>query len=47
MRDAVNYADLVAFTLYVTTFTTPVKKLVNFVEQFMAGARLDSAGSWS
>lgn len=37
MRDAVNYADLVAFTLYVTTFTTPVKKLVNFVEQFMAG----------
>ena len=38
MRDAVNYADLVAFTLYVTTFTTPVKKLVNFVEQFMQGS---------
>lgn len=46
MRDAVNYADLVAFTLYVTTFTTPVKKLVNFVEQFMQGSA-DSAGSWS
>ncbi len=38
MQDAVNYADLVAFTLYITTFTTPVKKLVNFVEQFMQGS---------
>lgn len=38
MQDTVNYADLVAFTLYITTFTTPVKKLVNFVEQFMQGS---------
>lgn len=38
MKGTVNYADLVAFTLYVTTFTTPVKKLVNFVEQFMQGS---------
>lgn len=38
MKDTVNYADLVAFTLYITTFTTPVKKLVNFVEQFMQGS---------
>ncbi len=38
MRGTVDYADLVAFTLYVTTFTTPVKKLVNFVEQFMQGS---------
>ncbi|MDY3015450.1 MAG: ABC transporter ATP-binding protein [Evtepia sp.] len=38
MKGTVNYADLVAFTLYVTTFTTPVKKLVSFVEQFMQGS---------
>lgn len=38
MQGTVNYADLVAFTLYITTFTTPVKKLVNFVEQFMQGS---------
>jgi ATP-binding cassette subfamily B protein len=37
MQGGMNYADLVAFTLYVTTFITPVKKLVNFVEQFMQG----------
>jgi ATP-binding cassette subfamily B protein len=38
MRGSVDFADLVAFTLYITTFTTPVKKLVNFVEQFMQGS---------
>lgn len=38
MKGTVDYADLVAFTLYVTTFTTPVKKLVTFVEQFMQGS---------
>lgn len=37
MQGTMDYADLVAFTLYVTTFITPVKKLVNFVEQFMQG----------
>lgn len=38
MAGTVDYADLVAFTLYITTFTTPVKKLVSFVEQFMQGS---------
>ena len=38
MKGAMNYTDLVAFTLYVTTFVTPVKKLSNFVEQFMQGS---------
>ena len=38
MKGSMDFADLVAFTLYVTTFTTPVKKLVNFVEQFMQGS---------
>lgn len=37
MRGTMDFADLVAFTLYVTTFLTPVKKLTNFVEQFMQG----------
>jgi len=37
MQGNMDFADLIAFTLYVTTFTTPVKKLVNFVEQFMQG----------
>ncbi len=37
MQGSMNFPDLVAFTLYVTTFITPVKKLVNFVEQFMQG----------
>ena len=37
MQGTMDFADLVAFTLYVTTFTTPVKKLVSFVEQFMQG----------
>ncbi|MBR5533763.1 MAG: ABC transporter ATP-binding protein [Ruminiclostridium sp.] len=38
MEGAVNYADLLAFTLYVTTFITPVRKLSAFVEQFMMGS---------
>lgn len=38
MGGTVNYADLVAFTLYVTTFITPVRKLMTFVEQFMQGS---------
>lgn len=37
MQGSMNFADLIAFTLYVTIFVTPVKKLVNFVEQFMQG----------
>ena len=38
MQGVVNYADLLAFTLYVTTFITPVRKLSAFVEQFMMGS---------
>ncbi len=38
MQGRTDFPDLVAFTLYITTFTTPVKKLVNFVEQFMQGS---------
>lgn len=38
MGGTMDLADLIAFTLYVSTFTTPVKKLVNFVEQFMQGS---------
>ncbi|MDF2838713.1 MAG: transporter ATP-binding protein [Evtepia sp.] len=37
MQGTMNFPDLVAFTLYITTFITPVKKLVNFVEQFLQG----------
>ena len=37
MKGTMDYADLVAFTLYVTTFITPVKKLSSFVEQYMQG----------
>lgn len=37
MKGSMDFADLVAFTLYVTTFITPVKKLVSFVEQYMQG----------
>ena len=38
MQGRVALPDLVAFTLYVSTFSTPVRKLVNFVEQFMQGS---------
>ena len=38
MKGRADYADLIAFMLYVTTFTTPVRKLSNFVEQFMQGS---------
>ena len=38
MKGQADYADLIAFMLYVTTFTTPVRKLSNFVEQFMQGS---------
>ncbi len=32
-----DLADLTAFSLYVTTFITPIRKLSAFVEQFMQG----------
>lgn len=37
MRGGMGYIDLITFSLYVTTFITPIRKLSNFVEQFMQG----------
>lgn len=38
MRGRMDYIDLVTFTLYVTTFISPIRKLVQFMEQFMQGS---------
>ena len=32
-----DYIDILTFSLYVTTFITPIRKLSAFVEQFMQG----------
>lgn len=37
MKDSLSYIGLVTFSLYVSSFLTPVRKLVAFVEQYMAG----------
>jgi ATP-binding cassette subfamily B protein len=37
MRGGMDYVDLITFSLYVTTFITPVRKLSAFVEQYMQG----------
>ncbi len=37
MQGKMDFIDLTTFTLYVTTFITPVRKLSAFVEQFMQG----------
>ena len=37
MRGRMNYIELITFSLYVTTFITPIRKLSAFVEQFMQG----------
>ncbi|MCM1297163.1 MAG: ABC transporter ATP-binding protein, partial [Muribaculaceae bacterium] len=37
MGDKMDYVDLVTFSLYVTTFVTPIRKLSAFVEQFLNG----------
>ena len=37
MRGEMDFVDLVAFTLYISTFLTPVRKLAAFVEQFLNG----------
>ena len=37
MKEKMNFIDLTTFTLYVTTFITPIRKLSAFVEQFMQG----------
>ena len=37
MRNELNYIDLVTFTLYVSTFIAPVRKLTMFMELYMQG----------
>ena len=37
MKNSLTYIGLVTFSLYVSSFLTPVRKLVAFVEQYMAG----------
>ena len=37
MKDRINYIDLITFSLYVTTFVTPIRKLANFAEMFSNG----------
>ena len=37
MRGEMDYVDLITFSLYITTFLTPIRKLSAFVEQFMQG----------
>ena len=37
MKDRMNYIDLITFTLYITTFVTPVRKLAAFSEVFANG----------
>ena len=37
MRGRMDYVDLVTFSLYVSTFVTPVRKLSQFAEQYMQG----------
>ncbi len=37
-RDVIQVTDLITFLLYINNFTEPVKKLINFTEQFQNGA---------
>ncbi|MEA4966258.1 MAG: ABC transporter ATP-binding protein [Oscillospiraceae bacterium] len=37
MRGELNYIDLITFSLYVTTFVNPIRKLANFSELFASG----------
>lgn len=37
MQDKMDYIALITFSLYVTTFITPIRKLSAFTEQFMQG----------
>lgn len=37
MEDKLNYIDLITFTLFVSTFVTPIRKLSNFAEIFTSG----------
>lgn len=37
-KKIINVSDLITFLLYISNFTDPVKKLINFTEQFQNGA---------
>lgn len=37
-RGIINIGDFAAYILYISLFTNPVKRLVNFMEQYQAGA---------
>ena len=37
MRGELEYADLLMFSLYITTFVNPIRKLANFAELFASG----------
>ena len=37
MRDEMNYADMITFYLYISTFINPIRKLGTFMETFMNG----------
>ena len=37
MKGKLNYIDLITFSLYITTFVSPVRKLANFAELFSNG----------
>lgn len=37
MQNKMNYIDLIAFSLYVSTFVSPVRKLTQFAELYMQG----------
>ena len=37
MRERMNYIDLITFTLYVSAFLSPLRRLIQFSEQYMQG----------
>ena len=37
MQGKMNYIDLITFSLYITTFVNPIRKLANFAETFAKG----------
>ncbi len=37
MNDQMNYIDLITFSLYISSFISPIRKLANFAEQFAVG----------
>ena len=37
MQGRLNYQDIITFTLYITAFVNPIRKLANFAEQYAVG----------